>query len=596
MGLDLAEEGIEAGEGYPRVVSNYENYSTDIVELQLVGKLEIPVSRRIANFYLKLNHRAIEQDTGLELLNITICNAHRSKTINVRSEAISTKANAQRKSIEDKPLLDADFIFNGNENDYSFFIEKLISDKKVDEFTLVQKTGMFFHKKSQQWLWVNDKGAYDKNGLLVNEVKVANFDITFNNSLIPKNHNKKVEKDVFYQFNESRIVVPYIGFTIATLYKQRFRNCLDDKGFPLIWSIGRSQSGKTTTMKFIKNILRMEKENNFDMFGQTKFPLMKHMSSNFNLPLFLDENKPKKPGDKTLWTNFINASFDGSAFERGRADQSTIGYDANASVISNGEIEYGDDSNKNRCIIIDTNRNPNTKPKHQKGFEEMTKSNYGWVGDTMLHDALNISDNEIIETYNFVKSHLKIENINQKIDDRFLHTYSIIGFAMIRLGELCGETSSIEKSLNVISQLVKQRLDDKNDDISTKDGMAGKLLHNIWTMIQDVEGRIAIRYKDDSTTTTQEPDFFPYRDTDLIQNINYIIEDDNVLLHLPSIEPKYTKWCKDHDEPNTVSMKDLKKQIQHHPQCIEKDKPKTRNTQTKRYLVMNIKFFENDTD
>jgi hypothetical protein len=557
--ISLDVENTNGDETYPRLLLDGNTFDTYYVKLVKISirdflnadddddsPVETPVKNKIANFIMKINHRSIDIETNKTYINLTLNNGFRELTVDIEPDKLGSL------SIAERNLFSSDFIFSGQPSEYKFFAEKTISEAKVGENYLVSQAGM--HKNPNapnEFMWVASNGAFDRNGNIIENVKLLKGDDITRCELIPHNWERRVDVNVFYQFNKSSIVIPYLAFTVATLFKQRFYNALYEKSFPILWSVGKAESGKSSTVKIIKNILKMKHENNLNMLQLSPFALTSHLDKSRNLPIILDENKPNKEEEKNKWLRLVNTVYNSDVITKGQKDLSTIEFRTDASVISLGEFTYGDTSTLDRCIIVDANRDLQTTEAHLAGYRAMIKSDHGWVGETMLWDALNISDEEILSLYNEIRELLF--EAYPDVRDRTLHNYSLLGFALHRLGTLCGVDESIEKSLKVIMNLMEGDIEDVQDDMSVKDGLAGKMLRDIWEMHKIVN-------PNDSTPK------YIYAEH-ITEDVHYrIFEKENTIaFHLPSIMPIYQAWCRTHNYSNNITTKDLYKQIKHHP-------------------------------
>jgi hypothetical protein len=571
-GLAIAEETKSVDEEYPRITVDELENNTNYIELKNINGTDIPVSTKIANFILTVNSRSKDIDTGIEFFTITMNNGKRIKTVDIEVSKFGTLNNAERN------LFNADYIFMGTPSQYRVYIDKIVSNTEVSENFLVSQAGMHIHPVSKEYIWVASNGAFDKNGQLLDDIKLIDADIQTSSALIPKNWNRKVDVDVFYQFNKSSIVIPYLGYTVATLYKQRFYNALYEKTFPILWSIGKSSSGKSSTVKIIKNILKMKHENNLNMLQVTPFALAKHLHRTKNLPIILDENKPSQDWEKKKWLSIVNTLYNADVITKGQKDMSTVEFKNDASVITLGEFTYGDTSTLERCIIVDANRDMATTEAHLEGYKAMTKSDYGWVGETMLWDALNISDEELIALYNETRAYFLEQNPD--INDRPLHNYSLLGVALQRLGLLCGVNESVVKSLDVLSKLIETDVEDVKTDDSIRDGLAGKMLRDIWEMKSIIPG--------------SENNYIRYvYQNHIIDDLHYKISSDGeVSLNISAIMPIYQAWCKSNGTSNSITPKDLYKQICHNPHYIAHNKVVKMGGKCQKCLQMRIEFFE----
>jgi hypothetical protein len=567
-------------ETFPRLFFDKVNMDTYYIfltkEIITGDVIEYPKRNKIANFILTVNSRYKDIETNANVLNITLNNGHRSQTFDIESSKLASK------SIAERNILSGDFIFSGMPHEFSFFIEKTVSESKAVENYMVSRAGMHKHPNTNEPIWVASNGAFNKNGELLDDIKLAKPEKhkTIQCDLVPKNWERKVDVDVFYQFNKSSIVVPYLGFTIACLYKQRFIDVLYEKTFPILWNIGSSGQGKSSTVKIMKNILKMTHSNNLNYKHLTKFALQAQLDGSKNIPIILDENKPRKEDEQAKWLEIVNKSYGGDESSRGQKDMSTIEFKNDAPIITMSEFTYGDTSTLERCIIVDANRNAKTTEAHLEGYNKMKSSDYGWVGETMLWDALNISDEEILKLYDEIGEIIKLIKPDTEFRERPLHNHILLGIALKRLGDLCGEPASTAKSLSVIANLIEQETQEIKSDDLLKDGLAGKALQEIWEM-HDF-------YYDEKGEKQ-----FVYRDH-IIEGVHYkeVDSGDAIALNLSSIFPVFRAWCRSTNTPTQIAITDIYKQIQQHPLFVERNRVVKFGKTTKRCLVMARSFFE----
>jgi len=117
---------------------------------------------------------------------------------------------------------------------------------------------------------------------------------------------------------------------------------------PMFFTTGITGSGKTTYAKFLCRLFWIEKPVSIE--GTTPFPLRVSLTLLDELPLFLNEFRTKMPGAPEK-TAILKALFDGTAFERGKPNQTLESYKFSAYVFMEGEELPESGATRSRSVI-----------------------------------------------------------------------------------------------------------------------------------------------------------------------------------------------------------------------------------------------------
>jgi len=150
--------------------------------------------------------------------------------------------------------------------------------------------------------------------------------------------------------NTPEVMLPRIGWFFATPFKPLFLR-MDGVGhFPHLAEIGESGSGKTGGLKPLYRMFGFDG----DPFGanQKPFVLLLRLSETNAIPLWFDEYKPWKIPEehRNALSEGLRKSYTGMLEERGRADQSVVGYRLVAPVVISGEMAFAEVALQERSI------------------------------------------------------------------------------------------------------------------------------------------------------------------------------------------------------------------------------------------------------
>jgi hypothetical protein len=198
-------------------------------------------------------------------------------------------------------------------------------------------------------------------------------------------------------FNSIDLVMPLLGWFVATFYKERIFTFT--RQFPLLFIFGAAGAGKTQTILTLKNLFALDGDNIKSIADVTNFTLIKSASANNTIPLMLDEYKSStfSPFQVKMVSKLIRAAYNNEAGERGTSNQKIIQYLYKSPIIIAGEQTVTEPAARDR--IIEVHLSKATSLPHVEEFKQLQTTRLDKLGRLLLDDALRIPQADLKAIY-----------------------------------------------------------------------------------------------------------------------------------------------------------------------------------------------------
>jgi hypothetical protein len=410
--------------------------------------------------------------------------------------------------------IDATLKFIGNDNDLETikcFVtedESNICKYGVDYVGIVKHDG--------KWSYVDNTN----NNKHVSVSKKVLNDNAFNED--PASYEDiKLLNECLFNFNIEEIVYSVLSGVTNCFINYRIRRikCLKKKT-PLVFFCGESGSGKTETT-----------ENVFvPFFGGyscikasiasaiKEFAILKQFTETNIFPIIIEEYKEHKMTKYRidLISSIIRSLYDNHALHRGKPDLTYKNYQIIAPLLIVGETQIDEVAAKDRVLLVEFSRQYFDK-KYEANMKKIKKleDSITRLGRSLLNETLLITDEEIVETYNYLEEKLS----NERMPDRVKNTIIMSALSYKLLFNVFKKNGVITKDVDGVFEIIKRSQKMFNLDGETKNkSVSESTLELIGRMIDN---------------------------GNLIENDDYCIKDDMFCLRLSKTYDKVTKYLRE---------------------------------------------------
>jgi hypothetical protein len=155
-----------------------------------------------------------------------------------------------------------------------------------------------------------------------------------------------------HKYNAPSVALPQLGWIAATFFK---RHLIKINGsFPILFNEGEAGSGKSETMLRILTQIWSVPADPVSADRFTNFTQLKMLSSSNVIPVFIEEYKPAKLGQKSvkLISQMLREAYNETSGVRGRRDQSIIHYKMINPIAMNGESGFDEPAINERIVPV----------------------------------------------------------------------------------------------------------------------------------------------------------------------------------------------------------------------------------------------------
>ena len=207
----------------------------------------------------------------------------------------------------------------------------------------IDHTGIRFH--NGKWIYVGLDHAFYADGTtcddvvsVVEESGVVYSDIGQKKEISSNDLNELLK--ALYEFNKHDVTIPIISWSVASFFKERFRQ-LGWK-FPHLLLIGEAGSGKSSAVEDVLMKIHSIKSGALSCDKLTSFSSLKAFSSSNLTPTILEEFKPGRIGTtkQNLISGILRDTYDSHTVRRGTASLKVIEFCYRSPLVLVGEYRF----------------------------------------------------------------------------------------------------------------------------------------------------------------------------------------------------------------------------------------------------------------
>ncbi len=457
-----------------------------------------------------------------------------------------------------KKLPHPEFAYLGGDTDVSRLFH-VLGQIDVPKKVGVRTIGM--HPVKGKWHFVTHEGSINATGerddlLLESDYNLHTKLIT--TTLPSKDEGKEIIEHIL-KFNATEIVIPLVGWFVASFFKERIFTFT--RQFPLLFIFGAAGSGKTQTILALKSLYALTTDNIKSIADVTNFTLIKSAASNNTIPLMLDEYKSStfSQFQVKMVSKLIRAAYNNEAGERGTSGQKIMQYYYKSPIIIAGEQIVSEPAAKDRILEVHLTRAMSSK--HFADFEKLKQLPLEKFGRQILDFALSIEQDELKKMYEEA-----FASIPEIFRDR-----PRVNQAIMLLGiRLLERIAVLFKADHLVRHNLKQYWIDRMPTIEEE------VLASNKSDVDRILEAINIMAENSRTSIYNGQDF--------------IIENNTLKLNMRVIYANYTKFASEYnldaDTPNyTTFIKLMKKE----PYYIKDDQPTKLGQHIRLCLYLDVK-------
>lgn len=175
--------------------------------------------------------------------------------------------------------------------------------------------------------------------------------------------------------NEPKVMLPAIGWFIASVFKPRVMRLLHH--FPILFVWGTHGSGKTSMLRDVLwRLVGMAKKSELFSITETDFATTTKLGATDSIPIGFDEYKPSDmpKGMAEKKHRLLRRAYGGETEERGRSDLSVRSYDLKAPIFVAGEqLPEEDPALRERLISVNPSKNSVSNAAYKLAFDEAVR-------------------------------------------------------------------------------------------------------------------------------------------------------------------------------------------------------------------------------
>jgi len=300
----------------------------------------------------------------------------------------------------------------------------------------------------------------------------------------------------------------------------------------------------------------------------TRFALNSALCATNCIPQIVEEIKPRTSDEEKKWMSLVNSVYTSDRQEKGTQKQSIRVYNFFAPLMGVGEFTVGDRSSMDRYVLVHFSKK-NSKP-YEQNYHDLMQLPLERLGNILLKDALNISDEDLINMLEECQSIIKQKSY---LVDRPLWNASIVLFGLKKLAGLAGEIV--------------------NDDI------VNEIISSFHVNEEDSQSNVDIileHFKSMSELDPAREDGYAWGNYALKSGLHYMTDFNNCYINLTDAWLMYSNWC--HHTGAVMPIRnrtDFMKQIEHHALYVDKGvRKRFEYDKQKRYLVLKREVFDDE--
>lgn len=479
-----------------------------------------------------------------------------------------------------------DFNFFGKVEDLLALNSRILRYASVPTTYSTTRVGIQRHPATKAWVWVATGKTLDSDGNEVTDFTFAGQDEgrKFASNLSPSPLDAAVAdrlRPLIFSFNARRVCVGIVGWFAASFFKPAITERVSQ--WPLAYLIGLAGTGKTSTATLFRDALfgaSTRSPENF--YGATPFARTAKNTMSTSYPFLWDEVKPESDAARAkVWRDLVNAAYNNSSVEKGRADLTTISFKHTTPLIATGESRVGDKSTMDRCVTIDFD--VNESKQHTQQFKQLVAASQDLtaLGCALLREALHAE-----HTADLLDDMASL--IDPRVTDRARHNAAVVLFGAVTVAELVGSELTTEQLAADVSTLFL------TDEIDGDGGVESE----VETVLHYLEQASAINYAD----TTEDRTVYLWKNY-LVQDVHYRklerldgmpcgdgkygLDNLPIAYHLPSCWTRLQAWVREANVPLAYqTYKDFVRQLKSHPRFMKSNYVAKFGDETRKCLVI----------
>ncbi len=371
--------------------------------------------------------------------------------------------------------------------------------------------------------FVTSKGALDSEGKSTEDLSyVGDLDnkccLISTEAASPEELSRMAE--IIDKFNSPQIALPVLGWGVACYFKKSLAPFTGNR-FPLLNPQGEAGSGKTSTVEGILMPLHGLRGPANSIGEQTRFTMMKHVSSSNTIPVYLEENKASRSSEtqNRLVSSLIRQSYDGLEGNRGRADQSLVSYRYEAPICIVGESGFTETAVLDRLVTAFFSKA--TSAPHLEKFKELQSLPLEKLGRTILEKALTMTKAEVEEAFS-----VEMESVSYELKDRPRENAATARFGLEILGSILGR--DFDKA--AVDRAIKEGV--YGTDGTCRKSAVDQILEAFFVMAESCSGNLGEEY---------------FAQERLVKGIHYQVDGKELRIWSTGAYPIFLKWAKMHD-------------------------------------------------
>lgn len=460
-----------------------------------------------------------------------------------------------------------DFNFFGSADDLLTLNSRILRHAPVPTTYSTARVGVQRHPSTKAWVWVATDKTLDADGNQVTDFTFAGQDEggKFASNLSPAPLDSAVAerlRTLIFDFNSRRVCVGIVGWFAASFFKPAITERISQ--WPLAYLIGLAGTGKTSTATLFRDALfgsTTRSPENF--YGATPFARTAKNTMSTSYPFLWDEVKPESDATRAkVWRDLVNAAYNNSSVEKGRADLTTISFKHTTPLIATGESRVGDKSTMDRCVTIDFDVNESRQHTHQ--FKQLVHAaqDLTALGCALLREALR-AEVDLLDDMAAL--------IDPRVTDRARHNAAVVLFGAVMVAGLVGSELTAEQLAADVSALFL------TDELDGDGGVESE----VETVLHYLEQASAINYADSNEDRT----VYLWKNY-LVRDVHYRklervdgqsfsddehgVDNQPTAYHLPSCWTRLQAWVREANVPLAYqTYKDFVRQLKSHPRFMK---------------------------
>ena len=373
----------------------------------------------------------------------------------------------------------------------------------------IKEQGLF--KVDGQWLYTEGGQAVNKDGL-TESVRVIGDDSIKLAKLLDQGDITEDEllqlSRLLFKFNDPTIVFPVLGYICFCLIKPRLKTVAGNR-CPLLFFQGSPGTGKTETIRLMKNILASQRSI-VNIADSTEASAAVTSSQSNMHPVFYDEWKfavvsvPKR----RMMDQMVLATYGQTSIQRAKSNGTTVHTIFSAPMVLAGEANIESPSIKHRIIELYFSKIKCND--YSKYFIQLSQKSLGGLGKALLMHMLKLSDDQLNAEY-LNQKNMVASNITDRFRDNAALLRTGLWLLIDYLSSMNIHTSEFQVGYSIIDEVIED-------------------------MVKQAKVTNVDKYLQDMSTMASSGG--------LVQGHDYDIRDNILRIKIGPVFAKVTRWSK----------------------------------------------------